>query len=1510
MPKLKYFAWIDNPDAPPQTPPGGPLPAFDFESLGSKSALARWFQRFLLRRVLPVVAFLLRWLCPNPRLGRIVIVTRAADARAVLRDMERFPVVYTPEMRLLGGGYDNVLAGDGANHARLRAELLAALPHSDFAQVGEWSRLAAEQLVAAGGGRLDVMRDLLTRTAADVSARYIGLTINDPDAFAEWTMAVSGMLFGDYFGDANIRQQALTGSAHLLGLIDDAIARVHQNHNPARRRVSVIDKLMASGTMSDGEVRAAAIGLVTAFVPTNTLAGGNMLEELLSRPMLWGAAVRAAKAADKDGLQQILIEAGRCNTALSPGLWRHVPMNAEAVTIAPESWRKRTVRPGDAVLVCIPSALRDRRRDEDDPHAESEEERARRHAWMMFGHGPHDCLGAGLALTHLTEVFAVLLKQENLAPVRGKHGRMFRTGPYPTRLDMAWTAPLAQRAHVLASLPVLDDTPLSKVLAEAGTIGNPIDEPLQTRLDATGVILFTSLTVVETAPGSTKPIIIVEINADGTRESAIAAYCDAMFDDLKQLLRHCTADRHPPADAAAMAALLNRAAFDLDRRPWGNTGLHFDGLPDLSVADIDRQARLAAYARRTIDYHTKGDFNLSSRAMDALTRVRRMIGQDAFYKLRGANDPVWRALLSDGAEFEYAILRPSRKRLAIADWTSPKSIWAPVWPMLLSPDGRPVLAALLAAWAGAGFSLGRWLAPERGGGWFDWSWTILVATIGGAVVATIAAALLVALFLWMLRRHERRDHSDTEIAPIDHVRAIAAKEDATGYAQNHIVALMPFKPGWFRKLSFAFTMWGIKQAVSFWFRPGFVVTMGTIHKARWFRLPGSQQFIFFSNYDGSWESYLEDFITRAHEGQTAAWSHGIGFPPTRFLILDGAANGDRFKRWVRRQQRVTPVWYSRFPELTAKQIRTNAMIEDGLGRAASATDARRWLAHFGSSQRELAELESQESQTILFSGFGRQVEATALALRLPEDPRACKSWLEAVTGLRYRPPLPVSPPRSPFASAPAPSAAKAEPLAPEETVRFGDIPVEGGGCALGFTEAGLRRAGLDEASGIEQFPAAFRMAMAGRAVLLGDARRDDADSIVNSWRFSDEAHRSNGVDALLMIYGAAQARTHEAQVVWHRKLLSDLGGTIVHTIPCSPVKPGAKPGDDVEHFGWRDGISQPVIQGTRRTQGRVPPRDQVPAGEFLLGYPNGQGFVTPPITTGAHLDPANILPTVAASTTNRYPFFGNRSGDPDLRDFGRNGSFMAVRLLDQDVDGFHGQLADAAARLRRDYKHLGTVQGATIDGQWLGAKIIGRWKDGSPLIGNPTGPAGTAEPDNDFAYGIDDPRGIACPLGSHIRRTNPRDSQEPGDADEQQITNRHRLLRRGRSYRYDADGNGREVKGLLFMALCSDLERQFEFVQHTWVNASSFHGLSHEADPLLGNPLVRGGQFVAAGPAGSPAAAKVGHPAIFSIPTELGTVRVEGLQSYVQMQGGGYFFVPSRAAVMFLIQRLARANSR
>ncbi len=137
--------------------------------------------------------------------------------------------------------------------------------------------------------------------------------------------------------------------------------------------------------------------------------------------------------------------------------------------------------------------------------------------------------------------------------------------------------------------------------------------------------------------------------------------------------------------------------------------------------------------------------------------------------------------------------------------------------------------------------------------------------------------------------------------------------------------------------------------------------------------------------------------------------------------------------------------------------------------------------------------------------------------------------------------------------------------------------------------------------------------------------------------------------------------------------------------------------------------------------------------------------------------------------------------------------------------------------------------------------MMGRWRNGAPLALRPTEPEQPAKtiamPEdvmvNDFAYAQDDPQGLRCPLGAHIRRANPRDGLRPGDDLQQAITNRHRLLRRGRVYEIP----GREAeKGIMFTCLCADLERQFEFVQQTWIGSSSFHGLTGEVDPIIGSP--------------------------------------------------------------------------
>ena len=745
--------------------------------------------------------------------------------------------------------------------------------------------------------------------------------------------------------------------------------------------------------------------------------------------------------------------------------------------------------------------------------------------------------------------------------------------------------------------------------------------------------------------------------------------------------------------------------------------------------------------------------------------------------------------------------------------------------------------------------------------------------LAGGLVATFLFWLTVLLvFLAILYWHEVRDDKDIDrrTAPLDHIEKIAATENAPGYAQNHITAVTAMKPGAFRKFTLALALWAIGKEVQYWFRPGFVLNMGTIHYARWFRLPGSEMMVFFSNYDGSWLSYLEDFITKAHEGQTAVWSHGKGFPKTRLLVLGGAEDGGRFKRWVRRQQIVTQFWYSRFPNLTTDQIRTNALIHDGLMRAQTDTAARAWLDCFGTMPRPQDAIETDEVQSLVFRGFPSHDYMLCAALTLPDDNddggRATrKAWLNYL--------------RSDVTFGEHPDVG-------DRTATFVAFSARGMATCLGDTAQ-------DRAEKMAAFPPVFRLGMADRARVLGDT----GPSAPKEWHWADidrEEAPGKAADAVLFIYGKQAQACHDALAQHEAKLgrkaiwtllteptrkTRDIRTAMATATPESERPSSQRKAPMYEHFGFRDGISQPILRGTEREAATDNTADVVEAGELILGYRDGAGYFPPAVTLPAESDPGDELETDTPDFPSRFPRFAG-SQDADLRDFGRNGTFVAVRQLMQDVDGFNDFLAAQEGELKK-YPGIGDSIGGEITQEWIAAKMMGRWRSGASLICHPHEMAGLKMPDradNDFSFATDDPQGLRCPFGAHIRRSNPRGSLAPNDPNQATIEKRHRILRRGRPY-----GDDTSEKGMLFVALCTDLERQFEFLQQSWVGSPNFHGLSNEPDPIT-----------------SPAPVDPSKPFVFTIPTPSGSVTMKNLKSFVTVKAGGYFFMPSRSAIRYL----------
>jgi Dyp-type peroxidase family len=246
-------------------------------------------------------------------------------------------------------------------------------------------------------------------------------------------------------------------------------------------------------------------------------------------------------------------------------------------------------------------------------------------------------------------------------------------------------------------------------------------------------------------------------------------------------------------------------------------------------------------------------------------------------------------------------------------------------------------------------------------------------------------------------------------------------------------------------------------------------------------------------------------------------------------------------------------------------------------------------------------------------------------------------------------------------------------------------------------------------------------------------------------------------------------------------------------------------------------------------------------------------------------DPHNLLPDLPAD-------FPPPPTEAPVRDLGRNGSYLVIRQLKQEVARFKSHVGSEAAKLG---KHP----------DWVAAKMVGRWPNGAPLVQFPHAEPPNYDPikkDENFLFGRDDPQGLACPFGAHIRRANPRDQFNPDNKTQMSITNRHRILRRGRSYVDDKSNAETEAQGLLFMCLNADLDRQFEFLQQTWIGSTSFGPLCGEADPLMGTNRADG---------------------TYTIPTPDGPRQLTGLPSFVSVIGGGYFFLPGRQALNYLSAR-------
>lgn len=373
---------------------------------------------------------------------------------------------------------------------------------------------------------------------------------------------------------------------------------------------------------------------------------------------------------------------------------------------------------------------------------------------------------------------------------------------------------------------------------------------------------------------------------------------------------------------------------------------------------------------------------------------------------------------------------------------------------------------------------------------------------------------------------------------------------------------------------------------------------------------------------------------------------------------------------------------------------------------------------------------------------------------------------------------------------------------------------------IAFTCSGLRVLGTSETA-LATFPDEFREGMAARAQILGMVGKNHPDQWVG-----DLANPALHAIVVLFARDVSERDRCELQ---HRHHLSTLTGVnVLSTLNLEALPPFD--GIAREHFGYRDRLSQPVIQdtGEQPTPGSGP---AIKAGEFFLGYEDESGFLPP-------------LP------------------QPEV--LSRNGSFLAYLRMEEHVAVFREFLQQQANT--RDEQEL------------IAAKLMGRWRSGAPLVLSPDQDdpslGGDLQRTNDFLYKDADPYGYRCPIGSHIRRMNPRDTGEN--------MQRRKMIRRGGTYGpklpEGAPDDGVE-RGIAAFIGCASLVRQFEFAMNVWVNDPTFKDLDNERDPIVGS-----------------------HDGTFdmTIPKRPVRKRITGLPSFTTIRGGAYFFLPGIRALRFL----------
>lgn len=218
----------------------------------------------------------------------------------------------------------------------------------------------------------------------------------------------------------------------------------------------------------------------------------------------------------------------------------------------------------------------------------------------------------------------------------------------------------------------------------------------------------------------------------------------------------------------------------------------------------------------------------------------------------------------------------------------------------------------------------------------------LLHLLGVGFLLLLVLPVIVVLLIFRIRPHEKADPMFAPRPNPEHARQLATLEDHE--VTNQFSAMGSLKPGLARRWVLSYILWAIEWTARHLYTTGRLARVRTIHFARWVFLDGKKRILFASNYDGSLESYMDDFINKVGFGLNVVFSNGIGYPTTRWLLGDGAKDEQNFKFFLRRHQIPTDVWYNAHPSMTAVELERNSRIRQGLEEPVLSGDAaREWV---------------------------------------------------------------------------------------------------------------------------------------------------------------------------------------------------------------------------------------------------------------------------------------------------------------------------------------------------------------------------------------------------------------------------------------------------------------------------------------------------------------------------------------------------------------------------------------